>query len=300
MQTSNFTTELGIQLKPSTLTPKLGSHHFPVGTIFRTNVDPCLGVRSGKEYEVKGIVRNDVRNFVLETTTFDVDLEMNIGLSICHVDKIVKRGTGPIVICDSGFEKDFACDRINYIQNRLEIDKHFAICSGIKVRKNEFILSAFDFPGLVWLFSEERLDCSIDQKRVLACVKKSSLFRKGKNNFDETYYIIKKDKFKKWVKQNINRFYCSLDKLEKELEAIDKVMLDREIDLDDSGYGGFEENDATISNNQKRIDDLVEKAYADDVFKELDDALSEVETEQIALAVKQENVPLEKKHEEDF
>lgn len=282
---------------------KFGTHHFPVGTIFRTMEDTRLGARSMKEYEVKAVIRNDIRSFVLETTTFDADLGMNVGLNISCVDKIIKRGSGPTVVYDSGFEKDFVCDRVSYIQNRLEIDKHFAISSGINVRKNEFILSTFDLPGLVWLFSEERVEYSIDQRRILECVEKSSLFRKGQNNYGEAYYIIKKDKFKKWVKQNINRFYMSLDKLEKELDMIDQTMLDQELDMDDviSSYSG---PSYIQNNNQNRIDDLVEKAWADEAFKELDETLASIDEvlsqPQPNLDAAWKNHPVEKKHEEDF
>lgn len=292
MQTST-NVEFGTRVFPVV---KLGTHHFPIGTIFRTNVDLCLGHRSNKEYEVRTVVRSDVRSFVLETTTFDPNLDTNVSLNITHVDKIIKRGVGPVLVQDFSFDENE--DHIKYVLEKIQRFREFVIAQGVVVRKNEFVFRVFDAVSVVWLYGQEHHDCYQDSNLICNHIKKSSLFKKGQLSLDyccEEYVIVKKKTFKKWLKQNINRFYISLDKLEKQRDVIDKAMLDQELDMDDDigcDYGA--------STNQERIDNLVEEAWAGDVTKELDDALTQVQTEQCSPAVKQENAPLEKKHEEDF
>lgn len=282
---------------------KFGTHHFPVGTIFKIKEDKFLGSLSGLELEVKEIIRNDVRSFVIESTTPDTrcvtfsEMGMNLSINICHVEKIIKRGTGPVLVSDLKSDKESVSERIEYTHDRLMKGKEYAKTFGVNVRKNEYILTGFDFEAMVWLLSAGRFDSVADISRIMSYVEKSSLFRKGSVQWMGDYFIIKKKAFKKWLKQNINRFYMSLDKLEKERDMLDQAMLDQELDMDDdtSYYSG---PSYIQNNNQNRIDDLVEKAWAGEAFKELDATLTNIDNvlsqEQPTLDVKV------KKHEEDF
>lgn len=277
---------------------KLGTYHFPVGTIFRTVVDSCLGERSGKEYEVKSIIRNDIRSFVLVTTTFDHDLGMNIGLNIRHVDKVIKRGSGCVDIQDIGSSNEENENHIQYILDRIQHFRDFVVSTGVKVRKNEYVFSRFDTSIVVWLFGQERVDCALNSNVIWKHMDKSSVFKKTFiSQYDDECLIVKKKAFKKWLKQNINRLYVSLDKLQKEQDMFEQAMLDQELDMDDDMGRDYGPTDIQ-SNNQKRIDDLVEKAWADEVFKELNETLANIDNvlsqEQPTLDVKV------KKHEEDF
>lgn len=295
---------------------KFGTHHFPVGTIFKIKEDKLLGFRSGLELEVKAIIRNDVRSFVIESTTPDTSdqtfSEMGTGVSIniCHVEKIIKRGTGPVLVSDFKSDKELVAERIEYIQERLMRGKESAMSFGVNVRKNEYLLTHFDFEAMIWLLTDERIDSVADIGRIMTCVEKSSLFRKGSVQWMGDYFIVKKKAFKKWLKQNINRFYCSLNRLEKDRDEMDQAMLDREFGFEEHAEDDDRDHDPKrltgimLNPNQKRIEDLIEKAYADETFKELDETLARVDQilsqPQVNLDVNLKNHPVEKKHEEDF
>lgn len=76
---------------------KFAPEHFPNGTIFEINEDVHFDKDGPNLFEVTGIVRNDIDNYVLKTAQVR-EHTGQVGFAIGHVKRIIKRGNGPVQI----------------------------------------------------------------------------------------------------------------------------------------------------------------------------------------------------------
>lgn len=299
--------EFGTRALPAV---KFGSHHFPVGTVFKLNDDSGLGENSAKQFQVKSVIQAVDFNCLLETTQpkpKDVFGDMMETFHVCHVAEIIYRGTGPVVI-ETTLNSDQTMEVVEMIENSLTHAKDICSAEGLTVGKNSIVFTFDQLPRVLWLYSATQPGMYLDEGQVYALFKKSSFFPKFTNTFFGDIYIVKKKALKKWFKQNHNRFLSSVKKYQKEYDETMSVMYETELDdveVDPNGEDLLEFVESNIlQKKQSRIDALVEKAYANETFKELDETLARVDQilsqPQVNLDVNLKNHPVEKKHEEDF
>lgn len=280
---------------------KFGSHHFPVGTFFKLNDDPCLGENRAKVFQVKSVVQSVDLDCLLETTQpkpKEFFGDMMETFHICHVAEIVNRGSGPVVI-ETTLSSDQTSEVVEMIESSLTHAKDLCSAEGIAVGKNSIAFTFDQLPRVLWLYSTTQPGVYLDETQIYALFEKSSFFPKLTNTFFGDIYIVKKKALKKWFKQNRNRFLSSVKKYQKEYDEMMSAMYDRELDIEDR----IEE----LDENQERIDTLVDLALADDDGSDaLDDSdlieeLDKIIHEEEKFPPSQEDIrPTEKKFEEDM
>lgn len=246
---------------------KFGSHHFPVGTVFKLNDDPGLGENRAKPFQVKSVIQAVDFNCLLETTQpkpKDVFGDMMETFHVCHVAEIIYRGTGPVVI-ETTLNSDQTMEVVEMIENSLSHTKDICSAEGLTVGKNSIAFTFDHLPRVLWLYSATQPGMYLDEGQVYALFKKSSFFPKLTNTFFGDIYIVKKKALKKWFKQNHNRFLSSVKKYQKEYDEMMSAMYDRELEIDD-----IVEDLGDLDQNQSRIDALIEQVCPDELLEGLD------------------------------
>lgn len=81
---------------------KFAPEHFPSGTVFRLNDEPSFQRYGNREFTVARVCRNGLNSYVLKTTTPHEHQDTFPGMyhtfNIEHVEAIVQRGAGPVLI----------------------------------------------------------------------------------------------------------------------------------------------------------------------------------------------------------
>ena len=76
--------------------------HFPKGTIFLLKPEFRYQFNGeDKEFEVDRIFQNGANSFVLQTTTWNDTIQHWYSFNISHVQKIIKRGKGEVLLSNS-------------------------------------------------------------------------------------------------------------------------------------------------------------------------------------------------------
>ena len=76
--------------------------HFPKGTIFLLKPEFRYQFNGeDKEFEVNRVFQNGANSFVLQTTTWDDVIQQWYSFNISHVQRIVKRGHGEVLLSNS-------------------------------------------------------------------------------------------------------------------------------------------------------------------------------------------------------
>lgn len=239
---------------------KFGTHHFPAGTVFTIDND------FGKEefYKVAKVIRNGYHSYVLETTTPNnscqtfIDMKMMYTFNISHVVTIEKRGTGPLIIEDeySNGDTEAVLKMLEREQNRL---KKAILEQGYKINRNDIYVPFECFQRYVWLYTgENNLGTSVSGNKVNDIASQSPFMKRIHCDYG-IIFVIKKKKFKKWANQNKNRFYCNVEKAQSEYDEI--MNSDVSWGMGDDGDDSAQE---PRSENQDRIDGLVDQALSDD------------------------------------
>lgn len=202
---------------------KFGTHHFPVGTLFRVKETVRFsseGEDKDEVFEVKNIVRNGEQSFVIQTTKLEEShvfkgLGMVESFNIVHVREIVKRGDGPVEVLPSNYK--FLDEYIENIVERAYSAKNKVMQKNPQaVRKNDLCFYRHDLEPMVWLYSTINTDSqTFWVGNINNIFEKSSLFKKVGKSWD-TVIVVNKKRFKRWVRQNQNRFLTSVSKAQQE------------------------------------------------------------------------------------
>ncbi|QRE00183.1 hypothetical protein [Burkholderia phage BCSR5] len=223
--------------------------HFPVGTLFTVD---CLDRDKGKVFEVRKIVQNSSRGYVLETTTPQEGAGsgpdaifpegMMESFHICHVNKILARGNGPLVI---KYQYHVHHDAKHAAQTAevLAVMKHEAEQGvppkwrkgvwtpghGPRSLKGYHVIQSYDvhaFAYLVFLASGRDSLRNVDYKEMMAhLVERHPEHVRDRGDWLEAFWFPKKW-FKRWVRQNVNRFLCNLHEEQKREEEESNRMWD--------------------------------------------------------------------------
>jgi hypothetical protein len=287
-------------------TVKFNSHHFPVGTFFKLNDDPCLGENRAKVFQVKSVVQSVDLNYLLQTTQpkpKDFFGDMVETFHICHVAGIVYRGTGPVVI-ETTLNSDQTTEMVQMIERSLAHAKDLCMRQGVSVGKNSIAFLHTQLPRVLWLYSSTQPGVYLDEDKIYALFAKSSFSAKLNNVYFGNIFIVKKKALKKWFKQNQNRFWSNVKKYQKKYDEAVSAMYEQELDIEDSIV--------ELGDNRNRINSLMDAEWGEDesfdrpsdffrsgdqIFQELDKVLREEETTPPPL---EDIRPTEKKFEEDF
>lgn len=218
----------------NTQSVRFGTHHFPVGTLFRVKETvrfSSQGEDKDEVFEVKNIVRNGEQSFVIQTTkpkessAFE-GLGMLHSFNIAHVREIVKRGDGPVEVLASNYK--FLDEYIDSIVACAYSAKNTVMQKNPQaVRKNDLCFYRHDLERLVWLYSTINTDSqTFWVGNISSIFERSSLFRKVDAAWGPVV-VVNKKRFKRWVRQNQNRFLTSVKKAQQESDdEMDKAMED--------------------------------------------------------------------------
>ena len=213
---------------------KLCYAHFPVGTTFLVT-DMIAKMYDGlKQFEVTGIVRNGATSYVLETTHTDewtspiydddgkltdkVKVEVrHTAINICHVEKIIKRGNGPVRLREAG----------------VPFQAH-SRDTGISKGKGSYA-SYYGLNRIVRAIVDTCIpaDACVDIERLMMFINHNAAVRVQKLPFwggELNIFRIRKKKLRRIVRQNINRFLLSPKLVQHMNDVDDMESLNRSYD----------------------------------------------------------------------
>lgn len=163
--------------------------HFPKGTIFLLKPEFRHQFNGeDKEFEVNRIFQNGANSFVLETTTWNDVIQQWYSYNIDHVQRIVKRGHGEVLLNNSSPDINLWQD---YRQTKSKTD--YAV-----LNLSPFIQSM--------IYQHIPTQAYVDLDRATEALKKQGFVRLNDKDVFYTNYLINKKKFKKWLQKNANRF----------------------------------------------------------------------------------------------
>jgi hypothetical protein len=209
--------------------------HFPTGTLVRAS-DVMKNNKSGHPlgddvFEVQHMVINGAQSFVLVTNTPDNREVFGEGAMVSfhhdHVAEIVKRGMGPVVI-EPQYHKSRILARDIYDDHDSEhqyiVDK--LSNRGVRVTKNAYVFFTFEslkFGLLVNKILGDDSERSLDMSRMIQYLRFDShpewAFDIQLGDGLGEAWVMPKAKFKRWVKQNVNRFRVNLRAAQKAYDA---------------------------------------------------------------------------------
>lgn len=253
----------------NTQSVRFGTHHFPVGTLFRVKETvrfSSQGEDKDEIFEVKNIVRNGEQSFVIQTTKPEESsafegLGMFRSFNIVHVREIVKRGDGPVEVLPSNYK--FLDEYIESIVGCVYTARNTVMKKNPQaVSKNDLCFFRHDLERLVWLYSTISTDSqTFCVGNINSAFEKSSLFREVGAAWGPVV-VVNKKRFKRWVRQNQNRFLTSVKKAQQESDdEMNKAMedsFDRYLDNEypetaDSREGSCYSDDDDYSPSRERF-----------------------------------------------
>lgn len=163
--------------------------HFPKGTIFLLKPEFRYQFNGeDKEFEVDRIFQNGANSFVLQTTTWNDTIQRWYSFNISHVQKIIKRGKGEVLLNNS-------IPNINLWQDYRQA----------KSKTNYAVLNLTPFV-LSMIYQYIPVQAYVDLDQAIETLKKQGFVRLNDKDVFYTNYLINKKKFKKWLQKNANRF----------------------------------------------------------------------------------------------
>lgn len=162
--------------------------HFPKGTIFLLKPEFRYQFNGeDKEFEVDRIFQNGANSFVLQTTTWNNIIQQWYSFNISHVQKIIKRGQGEVLLSNS-------VPNINLWQDyrQTKSKTEYAV-----LNLRQFIQSM--------IYQHIPIQAYVDLDHAIEALKKQGFVRFNDKDVLSNYLINKK-KFKKWLQKNANRF----------------------------------------------------------------------------------------------
>lgn len=163
--------------------------HFPKGTIFLLKPEFRYQFNGeDKEFEVDRIFQNGANSFVLQTTTWN-----RYSFNISHVQKIIKRGQGEVLLSNSVPNINLWQD---YRQTKSKTD--YAV-----LNLRQFIQSM--------IYQHIPIQAYVDLDHAIKALKKQGFVRLNDVSHVYINYLINKKKFKKWLRKNANRFILPIE-----------------------------------------------------------------------------------------
>lgn len=222
---------------------KFAPEHFPSGTVFRLKDDAHFRRRYGdREFTVQKVCRNGVNSYVLKTTRLHENQDIFPGMyhnfNIDHVEAIVRRGAGPMLI-----EHDTYPDAAEVVfkdmqryQNELSPRMY---ASQPKSSRTHYQILNIEIlvRHLVLKFlpdSHHVFDADACRRALMA---QSFVHRNCSNSFFTVHWAPKK-RVDAWFQANKNRFLYSVKRAQREYDAeMSRIMeedLDRDMDVLDA------------------------------------------------------------------
>ena len=168
--------------------------YFPKGTTFFLKPEFRYQFNGeDKEFEVDRIFQNGANSFVLQTTTWNDTIQRWYSFNISHVQKIIKRGRGKVLLNNS-------IPNINLWQDYRQT----------KSKTNYAVLNLAPFV-LSMIYQYIPVQVCVDLDRAVEALKKQGFVRLNDKDCFYTNYLINKKKFKKWLQKNANRFILSIE-----------------------------------------------------------------------------------------
>lgn len=168
--------------------------HFPKGTTFLLKPEFRYQFNGeDKEFEVDRIFQNGANSFVLQTTTWNDTIQHWYSFNISHVQKIIKRGRGKVLLNNS-------IPNINLWQDYRQT----------KSKTNYAVLNLTPFV-LSMIYQYIPVQACVDLDHAIEALKKQGFVRLNDKDRFYTNYLINKKKFKKWLQKNANRFILSIE-----------------------------------------------------------------------------------------
>ncbi len=168
--------------------------HFPKGTIFLLKPEFRYQFNGeDKEFEVNRIFQNGANSFVLQTTTWNDVIQQWYSFNISHVQRIVKRGHGEVLLNNSSPDINLWQD---YRQTKSKTD--YAV-----LNLTPFIQSM--------IYQHIPIQAYVDLDHAIEALKKQGFVRLNDKDVFYTNYLINKKKFKKWLQKNANRFILPIE-----------------------------------------------------------------------------------------
>ena len=168
--------------------------HFPKGTIFLLKPEFRYQFNGeDKEFEVNRIFQNGANSFVLQTTTWNDVIQQWYSFNISHVQRIVKRGHGEVLLNNSSPDINLWQD---YRQTKSKTD--YAV-----LNLTPFIQSM--------IYQHIPIQAYVDLDHAVEALKKQGFVRLNDKDVFYTNYLINKKKFKKWLQKNANRFILPIE-----------------------------------------------------------------------------------------
>lgn len=163
--------------------------HFPKGTIFLLKPEFRYQFNGeDKEFEVSRIFQNGANSFVLQTTAWNDVIQQWYSFNISHVQRIVKRGHGEVLLNNSSPD-------INLWQDYRQI----------KSKTDYAVLNLTPFIQSM-IYQHIPIQAYVDLDHAIEALKKQGFVRLNDKDVFYTNYLINKKKFKKWLQKNANRF----------------------------------------------------------------------------------------------
>ena len=163
--------------------------HFSKGTTFLLKPEFRYQFNGeDKEFEVDRIFQNGANSFVLQTTTWNDTIQRWYSFNISHVQKIIKRGKGEVLLNNS-------IPNINLWQDYRQA----------KSKTNYAVLNLAPFV-LSMIYQHIPIQAYVDLDQAIETLKKQGFVRLNDKDVFYTNYLINKKKFKKWLQKNANRF----------------------------------------------------------------------------------------------
>ena len=172
--------------------------HFPKGTIFLLKPEFRHQFNGeDKEFEVNRIFQNGANSFVLQTTTWNDVIQQWYSFNISHVQRIIKRGQGEILLSNS-------IPNINLWQDDRQVKSKtdYAV-----LNLTPFILSL--------IYRYVPITAYIDLDQAVESLKEQGFVKTISNDSWYSHYLVNKKKVKKWLRQNANRLILSIKAAEK-------------------------------------------------------------------------------------
>ena len=168
--------------------------HFPKGTTFLLKPEFRYQFNGeDKEFEVDRIFQNGANSFVLQTTTWNDTIQHWYSFNISHVQKIIKRGRGKVLLNNS-------IPNVNLWQDYRQT----------KSKTNYAVLNLTPFV-LSMIYQYIPVQACVDLDHAIEALKKQGFVRLNDKDCFYTNYLINKKKFKKWLQKNANRFILSIE-----------------------------------------------------------------------------------------
>lgn len=221
---------------------KLCPEHFPKGTIFEINERHAANVVISSDgstlkqrtFEVFGIERIGVRSYVIETTArvrgiFDKTKLEPFIINIGHVERIIKRGKGPLVI-DHGARK---VDWKTYNARSLELLKEETGDTYPAPRKGEMVFFSVEMAIRAALIEVGQMNDFADIK-FSAAIPRQFFRHHALTLYSAAPWVsgadicyVKFNALTTWMRKNHHRLMVKRDVLERQEEELDRRECER-------------------------------------------------------------------------